>query len=348
MKNKVLVFLGLCLAFSGLQAQVEGGRYVYEFLELSPSARATALGGRLPSVRDKDLSLSFLNPAALNAENHNNVSLQQNAHISGITHGTVAYAYHIAPKKLSLMGSIEHVSYGQFEGYDEVGQATGSFSASELALGLGASYQASDKWSFGLQVKGVFSRYEAYSSRGWAANLGMIYQDTAKRFSMGFVLKNIGQQLKSYHPDQEKYALPFDMQLGLSQQLKYLPLRISVVAHHLDRWDIRYEDPALVQENSLLGTEEPQNNDFGEGVDNFFRHLNFNLEFLLGPSLRLRLGYDHLRQREMSIENLRSLAGFSAGIGFKLYKFRFDYGLANYHLAGTVHHFGVSTRLQDF
>jgi len=348
MKNKVLVFLGLCLVFSSLRAQVEGGRYIYEFLDLSPSARATALGGRLPSVRDKDLSLSFLNPAALNKENHNSISLQQNAHISGITHGTVAYAYHLAPKKLSLMGSLEHVSYGEFDGYDEIGQATGSFSASELALGLGASYQATDKWSFGIHLKGLFSRYEAYSSRGWSSNLGMIYQDTSKRFSMGLVLKNIGGQLKKYHAEQADYALPFDMQFGVSQQLKYLPLRISIVAHHLDRWDIRYDDPTLVQENSLLGREEPENNDFEQGVDNFFRHLNFNLEFLLGPSLRLRLGYDHWRQREMSIQNLRSLAGFSAGIGFKLYKFQFDYGLANYHLAGTVHHFGISTRLQDF
>jgi len=55
-----------------------------------------------------------------------------------------------------------------------------------------------------------------------------------------------------------------------------------------------------------------------------------------------------LRRAELNVNNLRSLAGFSTGVGIKVKKFRIDYGLAVYHLAGTVHHFGISTDIGSF
>ena len=51
--------------FSDMHAQV-GGRTTYNFLRLPVSARITALGGSLVTVRDEDLSNAVLNPALLN------------------------------------------------------------------------------------------------------------------------------------------------------------------------------------------------------------------------------------------------------------------------------------------
>ena len=74
----------------------------------------------------------------------------------------------------------------------------------------------------------------------------------------------------------------------------------------------------------FLGDQQPAD----EGVDffdNFFRHFVFNGEFLFGKteSFRLRLGYNHLRRKELSLENQFSLSGFSFGVGFKVSKFNF-------------------------
>ena len=42
------------------------------------------------------------------------------------------------------------------------------------------------------------------------------------------------------------------------------------------------------------------------------------------------------------------LAGFSFGAGFKVNRFRIDYGYSAFHLGGGLNHFGLSTNLQEF
>ena len=129
-----------------------------------------------------------------------------------------------------------------------------------------------------------------------------------------------------------------------------MPLRFSIVGQQLQRWNIRYDDPALRDAQNLFATPDTTTNNFGNFVDNFFRHIVFNGELLLGKTegLRLRVGYNHLRGAEMRVTGLRSLAGFTAGIGIKVSKFRLDYGFGSYHFAGAAHHFTLSTNLGDW
>ena len=149
--------------------------------------------------------------------------------------------------------------------------------------------------------------------------------------------------------DGVKEHIPFEIQIGVSKRLKYLPLRLSVIMHNLQRWNILYDDPNTEEDTSIFGDFVTGNNTNPE-VDNFFRHFIFNLEFLLGKreTLRLRAGYNHLRKKELSVENFRSLAGFSFGFGIRIKKFQIDYGHSVYHLAGGTNHFGISTNLNEF
>jgi hypothetical protein len=48
------------------------------------------------------------------------------------------------------------------------------------------------------------------------------------------------------------------------------------------------------------------------------------------------------------LDNIRSLAGMSVGLGFKIKQFRLDYGMAFYHVGGTVHHIGITTDIDEF
>jgi len=55
----------------------------------------------------------------------------------------------------------------------------------------------------------------------------------------------------------------------------------------------------------------------------------------------LRIAYNHQQHQELSVVNLRSLAGFSAGVGVNLRTFILDYGFAVYHQAGSSQHIGL-------
>lgn len=248
-----------------------------------------------------------------------------------------------------MHGGIQYMGYGEIKRADEFGDVQGTVKAGETAFTLGAARPLSDKISLGINTRLAFSSLDTYKSSALLADAGLIYADSASRFVAGLVLRNAGTQISTYSDIKE--TLPFDIQLGVSKRLKHLPFRISVIAHHLQQWDIRYDDPNVQGEEVLLfGDQQQEESKATAVIDNFFRHLIFNGEFLLGKNegFRLRLGYNHLLKRELSVNNYRSLAGFSGGIGIKISRIRIDFGYGTYHLAGSVAHIGIGTNLREF
>ncbi|MEM8906524.1 MAG: type IX secretion system protein PorQ [Bacteroidota bacterium] len=344
-----LVLFSLCTSLT-LTAQV-GGEHIYEFLNLSTSARTTGLGGSLISVKDDDVALAYGNPAVLNPEMHQQLSFNYNFQWAGINNGYAAYGHHVAPWQTTFHGGIQFINYGEFLATDEFDQINGTFDAAEYAITLGAARQLYDKLSLGANVKFISSQFEAYSSSGISLDLAAFYRDTSGRFSATLVLKNIGGQLSTYRPDNRE-DLPFEIQMAISQKLKHLPLRFSITYNNFNRWNIRFDDPNAEEENNnpIGGGEPTEPSELSNNIDNFFRHLVFSGEFLLGAreNFRIRVGYNHFQRKELSVANFRSLAGFSFGLGFKVSKFRIDYGRAFYHLAGGVNHLTLTTNLREF
>ena len=325
-----------------------GGKYAYEFLNLSQSARSTALGGHLISVNDEDVALAYANPALLNPFMSQQLALNHNFHFADISHGFINYGFAIPKWDLHLHAGINYINYGNFTRADEFGNQNGSFDAAETAITVGASRKLNERITAGVNLKLISSRLDAFSSLGISSDLGLLYENVEQSFTIGAVLKNMGTQFSTYNGLREN--LPFDIQIGFSKRLKHLPFRLSITAHTLNRWDIRYDDPNAEDPIQLFGDQTQSDGGFGESVDNFFRHFTFNGEFLIGQreNFRLRIGYNHLRKKELSVSEFRSLGGFSAGFGFKVKQFRFDYGVGYYHLAGGVNHLSISTNLKEF
>lgn len=353
MKNTVRIILVACCCgfYPGmiLQAQVTGGQQVFKFLALSPSARATGMGGVQIAVKDDDVTLAAFNPAALNPSMSGRLSFNHNFFLSDIQHGYVTYAWNMPKLNFTAHGGIQYMKYGDIKRADEMGNVNGNIRASETAMHLGAARQLSTKISLGLNLRFAFSTLDTYKSSALAADAGLMYVDTAHRFVATLVLRNAGTQIKTYNGLRED--LPFDLQIGISKRLRYLPFRIGIIAHHLYTWDIRYNDPNGETDEVLLFGETNTKSSKGNGaVDILFRHLIFNGEFLLGRNelFRLRFGYNHLLKKELSVRNYRSLAGFSGGVGIRISRFRVDVGYGSYHLAGGVVHVGIGTNLKDF
>jgi hypothetical protein len=324
-----------------------GGKSAYEFLNLPSSPRLTALGGHLIGVMDEDISLTLSNPASLNVKMHNRLAFTHNFHFADIQNGYVGYGRHINKWNLNTHAGVQYINYGDFNYADYLGNKQDQFSVRETAFIVGASKKIAERFSAGANLKTIFSNPESYSSFGVAADFGINYQNDSSQFTVSLVIKNIGYEFTTYNGT--RFGMPFDVQIGISKKLKYLPFRFSVIAHQLHRANARYDDPTKQSDTDIFG--EPINKSSSSlAVDNVFRHLIFNGEFLLGKNqnLRLRAGYNHLRRKELSITNFRSFAGFSLGVGIKINAFKLDYGVGYHHLAGATNHIGISTDLGSF
>lgn len=326
-----------------------GGLNTYEFLNLSPSARVTSLGANLITVVDDDVNLAYANPSLLNEQMHHQISFNHNFHLAGIGHGYAAYGQHIQSINTTFHAGIQYVDYGDFDQTDEMGNVLGTFSPAEYALTIGAARPVYERLTVGANLKLITSQFEGYNSFGVSTDLAGVFQDTASQFTATLVFKNVGTQISTYREDNLE-ALPFEIQIGISKRLRYLPFRFSVIFQQAQRWNIIYDDPDSDEPTLFLGEEESQNSDVSMFFDNLFRHFIFNGEFLFGKSenFRVRVGYNHFRRKELSVENYRSLAGFSFGAGIKIYRFRLDYGYGSFHLGGGVNHLTISTNLREF
>lgn len=346
-KIALLIPLSIFIFFTTLTAQ-NGGRYAFAFLKQSPSARTTGLNQSQIALRDDDLSLAFTNPSLLNPLMHNGLGFNQNFLLGGIKSGLANYGYHVEKLKTTFQAGVQFISYGDFKQTDEYGNLQGTFRASEYAVFVGAGRQLNERFSVGINAKFIQSRLESYTSTGLAADIASAYINPESHFGATIVLKNVGAQLKTYYGE-ARQNLPYDLQMGISKKLARAPFRLSVVAHDLLFWHLRYDNP-LENEVSLLGDVTSTKSAFSLGIDEVFRHLNFGGEIMFGKTenFRLRFGYSHQVRREMSIQNIRSLAGFSFGAGFKINRFRIDYGLGKQHIAGGMNHLSISTNFGTF
>jgi len=331
-------FLG-CL--SDAVAQI-GGRHIYEFLEAPTSARITALGGLQIALPDDDIAMGYQNPALYDSLMHKKVQLGHQLFFAGISNGYVATAFQLQPK-LVVSAGLQYITYGQFQQTDVAGNNLGAFSGSEFALHAGASYKIKPKIKVGANLKLIGSYLYQYQSYGVGVDVGVAYTDTAKNFTAGLVVKNAGLQLVKYNEDRE--SLPFDLQIGLSKRLKYVPFRFGVTLHHLHQWNIRYDDPALEDSTPFLNPDEvPKEKKFF--VDKLFRHVNLSGEFYLGKIINFRFGYNHLKRRELLLSQIPGLTGFSGGVGIELKRLSISYGKAFYTSPASTNHFTFEYQLK--
>jgi hypothetical protein len=344
---KRLLFIPLSiLLLSDASAQI-AGQYVFSFLKQLPSARMTGLSGSQIALRDDDLAMGYQNPAHLNPLMHNRITYNQDFLLGGIKTGYLGYGYHIEKLKTTFQGGIQFVSYGTFKQTDEFDNINGEFKASEYAITLGAGRQINERLSVGLNLKYITSQLETYQSTGLAADLSGAYWDEEKKWGASVIFKNMGTQLSTYN--ERKEDLPLDIQIGFTKKLKKAPFRFSLLLHDINRWNLRYDSP-LENETTLLGEESKEPSRLSREIDNFFRHINFGGELIIGKTevLRIRGGYNHQMRKELNITNVRSLSGFSVGFGFKISRFRIDYGLGRQHLAGGMNHLSISTHFSEF
>ncbi len=333
------------LAFSAV-AQT-GGQQIYQFVNLSPGARMSALGGMPIAWRTNDAGTVFHNPSLLTDQLNGHVAFSHQFYFSDIGSGHFSYSHFLEKPKLNIQGGVHYVNYGDIPKTDVYGNVFNSFAAKETDFYIAASKSIQDRLIIGANLQYIFSSLDVYNSQGLNFNSGISYFNPDKHFGLSLVVKNAGFQLSKYNNEREN--LPFEIQLGFAKKLAHLPLVYHITFQHLETWNLRYDDPDFANDGVLFG-EAPQDKPFEDFIGNFLRHFVIGAELNFGKNdnFSLRLGYNHLRKKDLSLADYRSGSGLSGGFGIKIYKFKIDYSYAVYHLAGGTSQLSFSTNLNSF
>ncbi|WP_317127438.1 type IX secretion system protein PorQ [Aequorivita ciconiae] len=300
-----------------------------------------ALGGKVVTNYDYDPIQAIWNPASINPAMDNQLSMNYTNYIGDVNYGTAAYAYLWDRRTQVIHAGITYVNYGKFDGYDEVGNSTNSFSGSEVAVSFGhARNIAFTNFHVGVNVKLISSKLEQYSSIGGAVDIGVMYVYEDWDLNISGVARNIGSQFKPYHEQYE--PLPFELLFGISQTLENIPIRWHFTLENMQIWNVAFSNPARDQ-TDLEGNVTHEKINF---LSNAFRHTIVGIELFPESGFNLRLGYNFRRGEELRILEKRALAGLSAGFSIKLNSLRLSYSYAKYSTAASSSFFGLNIDLQ--
>ncbi|WP_306350352.1 type IX secretion system protein PorQ [Flavobacterium sp. '19STA2R22 D10 B1'] len=338
--QKNIFFYFLILVCSVSYGQI-GGKYTYQFLNLVTSPRQAALGGKTVTIYDYDVNQGLFNPATINSEMDNHLSVNYGSYYGEVTYGTAAYAYTYDRHKQTFHAGVNYVNYGSFEGRDENGSLTSSFTGSEMALSLGYAYNI--PWTdiyVGANLKMISSTLETYNSFGGAIDLGALYVDEDNDINIGLAIRNIGTQFTTYAGANEK--LPLEIIAGISQEVENVPVRWHLTLENLQQWNIAFSNPAR-EEQSLDGEVVREKVSF---INNALRHVILGAELFPGKSFNIRLSYNFRRGEELRITDQRNFSGISAGFGLRFNNIRFDYSYSRYTVAANTSLFGLTINLQ--
>jgi long-subunit fatty acid transport protein len=287
----------------------------YEFLRVDMSARAAALGGSFVSNHD-DPNVIFYNPAGINLLTETPISFSFVKHLLDINLASLSYSMEF--EEIGRFGgAVKYINYGTFTEADEFGNRGGEFGAGEVAFILGYANALDQNFSYGANVKFIYSKIADRNSTGLGFDVGLNYLVPEENLSVGFAALNIGTQMTSYYETKEE--LPLDIVIGVSKKLEHLPLRLSLDFHKLNA----------------------DRDDFAQRLKAF----SVGAEFTLSKVLRLRFGYDNERRTELKVGTSAGIAGFNAGLGAVISNYTFDYGFSSMGVIGALHRVSVSTTL---
>lgn len=334
-------YLYLLLFSSTLSFSQIGGKSTYQFLNLVTSPRQAALGGKLITLHDYDVNQAIYNPATINPEMDNHLSVNYGSYFGEVTYGTAAYAYTYDRHVQTFHAGVSYVNYGTFEGRDEAGLLTGDFTGSEIALSFGYAYNI--PWTdiyVGANAKMISSTLESYNSFGGAIDIGALYIDEDNDINIALAIRNVGTQFTTYAGLQEK--LPLEIIAGISQEVENVPIRWHLTLENLQQWNIAFSNPNRAEQSIDGGVEEEK----VSFINNALRHVIVGAELFPGKSFNLRVGYNFRRGEELKIEETRNFSGISVGMGLRFNNIRFDYSYSRYTLAANTSLFGLMINLQ--
>jgi hypothetical protein len=295
----------------------------FSFLNIPNNAKINTLGGINVSIVGSDINLIASNPALLDTSEARQV---------GFSYSPYLAQSHLVNLNYSKNGrwafQLQNLSYGNFQGTDDLGNLTESFSANDFFVGVTHSRKI-ENFSFGITSKLIGSFLESYNSSAVAFDLGGVFKHPKKELSIGLVAKNIGFIFNNYST--RKTSLPFDLQAGVTFKPQFMPIRFSFTGHHLYQFEIPNTNPEFVfNENGIKSQKEIS------FINHAFRHLVFGSEILIHKQFSLLLGYNILRKNDLKLPLNGGVNGLSFGGFLRIKKASISFSHARFVKSGTT------------
>lgn len=325
MRKVYLIIFGIIIAGKCL-AQF-GGRNSYEFLNVPTNARLAGLGGVNVSLANRDVNFFFNNPALVTDSLAGYASAGYTFYVADIGQASFAYSH-----KFDRIGTVsfgvQHLGYGEIQGYDATGVEIGSFKSGETALVMSKSHTVS-AFTLGVNLKGVFSSIAGFRSNALLFDIGGTFRHPKKDLTVGLAIKNIGFVLSEYS-ETSNTNIPFDVQAGITFKPQHMPLRFSLTAYNLAHPGKAFNDPNDTEDDS-------------GSMSKVMQHINFGAEVLLHKNVNILLGYNVLKQKELKTDNQGG--GITFGAALKIKAFDIAISRSGYSVSNAAYSFTVATNL---
>lgn len=325
MKNSFLTIFIVFFCGSAAFAQY-GPKSTYRFLNVPVSAKSAALGGAPVSIAYADPSQMHVNPAFLSPASSKEISISFARFLSEANMGFISGAWNV-PEIGTFGAGLRFMNYGEFDRIDQYGIDNGTFNAADVAFKLAFSRELIENVRYGIATDLIHSYYDSYSSTGIGLSGGVFWHLPENETSFGLSFVNLGTQLTNFNGVDE--SLPFDLRLGVSRKLLYLPLSVSLTAHNLHRWDM----------------QTPNDEKSPTFFTNLTRHLAVGGEFLFSENFNVRVGYNHFLHEELKNDRRIDLVGFGFGFGLMYKGIGIEFSRNSYSKMGHLLQLGINTRI---
>lgn len=264
------------------------------FLKLGSGARAGGMGGAYSAVADEADAL-YWNPSGLVGVERPSLLLSYQPVVESVRYTQGALAF--KTKRFAWGLGYSGVGQDAIDSYDDVGNKSGSYTASDSLTLLGFSF-GNDWFSYGAAARYVSSKIDNVTASTVAGDLGLSFRNPLlMTLKHAFVARNLGGKLKFIS---QSDPLPQTFMIGNALELGTSFLIAA--------------DAGLVKGAGIQGALG------AEWAPLKSRQL-----------LALRAGYATSRQEA------EKLAGFSLGAGFNFKTVSFDYAWVPYGELGTSH-----------
>lgn len=301
---KLLSFISFFLLLSSSISSQESTTS-YNFLRLPVSAHVAAVGGDNITLTDDDAALIFHNPALINGVSDKSINLNFMTFMEGAKTASAAFMKG-AGDRGTWGVTAQYMDYGEMKETTPEGEQLGTFSARDIAVGGTFAYALTNQLSGGVTAKFITSYIAGYNALAVAVDLGLNYFDEDHDLSLSAVARNLGGKVKAFDDHFER--IPLDLQVGATKRIGQSPFRLSATLSRL--------------------------NDWSEG---FGHHFAVGADVLLGRNIYIAAGYNFRRARQMKIDDSEGAsshgAGFSAGAGLQLERFKLHVAYGKYHVS---------------
>lgn len=301
------------------------------------SSRIYGLGGVNISLVDDDVTTIDQNPALLGGEMSGQLAMSYMRYVGDSNFAGVRYA-HAAGDRAAWSAAIQYFGYGDITETDAGGNVIGNFSPKDATFMVAYSHDITDRVRGGINVKGVYSTYAEYSSVALATDLGINYYDPDRDMSLSAVVANLGGQLKKFNDEGDR--LPIDVRLGWSQTFGTFPLRLSVTAWNLTKWNLPYYEYS----NGAADGLTVEKSSFSS---NLFRHLVFGADLVTSPNWYLGIGYNYKTRTDMQTHHRNMLSGFSISGGIRVSNFGVGIALTQPSVGATTFMLNLTASLSS-